>query len=118
MGKRMEENKQYAFDKYNLALGNIRALPYSISKTSALTLNNKIFPFVELYECTDVEKTAYYNKIRYDGMTVGIIDVIDNYVSEDHTNYFKGQLIRNTSALIDNHVLEDLKSELYKGVYI
>lgn len=116
--KRQQENRSFAIDNFNLSLGNIKALPYSISKTSALTANNKLFPFVEIYECTDVEKEAYYNKIRYDGMTIGVIDTISNYRSDSSSNYFKGQLIRNTGIKASTHEVEEINNELMKGVYI
>ena len=115
---RQKEARSYAIDNYNLQLGNVRALPVSITKTSALTANNKLFPFVEIYECTDEEKEAYYNKLRYDGMTVGKIDVLENYIQEGESNYFKGQLIRCDGDRVDNHILEEIGRELMKGVYL
>lgn len=112
--KRQRETKDYAIDNFNLQLGNVKALPNSITKTSAMTYNNKFFPFVEIYECTKEEKEAYVNKITYDGMTVGKIDKMSNYDS----GFFKGQLIRNESLAIDNHVMNEINNELMKGVYI
>ena len=115
---RQKEARSYAIDNYNLQLGNVRALPVSITKTSALTANNKLFPFVEVYKCTDEEKEAYYNKLRYDGMTIGKIDVLENYIQEGESNYFKGQLIRCDGDRVDNHILEEISRELMKGVYL
>lgn len=118
LNRRIEENRDFTIDNFNLQLGNIRALPYSITKTSAFTFNNKLFPFIEIYSCTDVEKEAYYNKLRYDGMTIGIIDTIERYKSGNYSNYFKARLIRNTSILGSTHEVQELSNELYKGVYI
>lgn len=116
--KRQAEARSYAVDNYNLQLGNIRALPNSITKTSALTYNNKLFPFVEIYECTDTEREAYFNKIKYNGMSVRIIDTITNYISGDASNYFRGRLIRMTNLGETNKFLETINDELLKGVYI
>ena len=116
--KRQAEARSYAVDNYSLQLGNIRALPNSITKTSALTYNNKLFPFVEIYECSEVEKEAYFTKIKYNGMSVRIIDEITNYLSDDASNYFRGRLIRMTNISEDNHYLEAINEELMKGVYI
>ena len=116
--KRQQEARNYAIDNYNLQLGNVRALPNSITKTSALTFNNKLFPFVEIYECSDVEKEAYFTKIRYNGMSVRIIDNIKSYVSLDASQYFRGRLIRMTNISEDNHYVETINEELMKGVYI
>ncbi|MBO7209713.1 MAG: hypothetical protein J6V44_01710 [Methanobrevibacter sp.] len=116
--KRQEEARNYALDNYNLQLGNIRALPNSITKTSALTYNNKLFPFVEIYECSEVEKEAYFEKLRYNGMSVRIIDKIRSYISDDNSQYFRGRLIRLTTVSEDNHYVETINEELMKGVYI
>lgn len=118
LNKRQQEARNYAIDNYNLQLGNVRALPYSITKTSPITYNNKLFPFVEIYECTDVEKEAYYKKIKYNGMSVRIIDVMNNYISSNNQNYFRGKLIRVTEISEDNHYVEIINEELMKGVYI
>lgn len=112
--RRQRETKDYSIDNFNLQLGNVRALPNSITKTSALTYNNKLFPFVEVYECSEEEKQAYYSKLTYDGMTVGKIDTMSNYTG----GFFKGQLIRNESLQLDNHMMSEINNELMKGVYI
>ena len=116
--KRQKEARSYAIDNYNLNLGNIKALPYSITKTSALTYNNKLFPFVEIYDCTDAEKEAYVNKIRWNGMTIGVVGKMRDYVSLDNSNYFRGKLIRLDTIAEDNHFLNAINEELLKGVYI
>ena len=116
--KRQQEARNYAIDNYNLQLGNIRALPNSITKTSALTLNNKLFPFVEIYECSDIEKEAYFKKILYNGMSVRVIGNIREYYSGEASQYFRGRLIRVTDISEDNHYVETINDELMKGVYI
>ena len=116
--KRQQETKSYMIDNFNLSLGNIRALPNSITKTSALTYNNKLFPFVEIYECSLDEKNAYYNKIFYNGMTIGVIDYIEKYMSYRYANYFRGKLIVFYETAVDNHIIEEINNELMRGVYI
>ena len=115
---RQREAKSYAMDNFNLSLGNIRALPYSITKTDALTYNNKLFPFVEIYECSEVEKQAYYNKIKYNGMSVRIIDQIDKYYSGSASQFFRGRLIRSDAIAEDSHYLQAVNAELMEGVFI
>lgn len=118
LNKRQQEQLKYSIDNFNLSLGNIRALPYTITRTSAITANNKLVPFLEYYSCTDKEKEAYLNKIRYDGMTIGIIDKMANYVSPNNANFFRARLIRLLDIPEDNHYIEAINEELMKGVYI
>lgn len=117
LDRRQTEAKNYAIDNYNLSLGNVRALPYSITKTSCLTANNKLFPFVEIYECKEEEKEAYYAKLKYDGMTVGKIGKIDEFRGSGE-NFFKGQVIRLPDLKDDSHVANAIYEEIMKGVYI
>ena len=118
LDRRQREARSYAIDNYNLNLGNVKALPNSITKTNALTLNNKLFPFVEIYECTSAEAEAYINKIRWNGMTLGVIGQMKKNESEDNSHYFRGKLIRFSDIGEDSHFLEAIDEELRKGVYI
>lgn len=118
----------YSKDLFGYQLGNIKALPQTISKVSAFNPNNKIFPIIEYYTCTDVEKTALLNKLAYNGMTVMTIGTIRDYMANNweyngikSKGYVKGQLIRFgpiDEFLDDFHLINSLASELYKGVYL
>lgn len=118
LDKSQKEQKSFMKDNFKLQLGNVRALPTTITKTSALTANNKIFPFLEIYECTAVEKEAYLNKIRWDGMTIGTVGTIADYESDNGSHYFKGRLLRFDTIAEDSHFLDAIDQELRKGVYI
>lgn len=113
---RQEETKSYQIDLYNMQLGNIKALPYSLTKSSALTYNNKIFPFLEFYDCTDEEKEALIKKLQYNGMTVGRIGTIQEFLQIDYS-FIQCQLIRLEIA-VETHIINTIYDELRKGVYI
>lgn len=115
-----KEAIDYKKDLFGYSLGNIQALPYGLAKTSAINANNKRFPFLERYSCTEVEKEALKAKIEADGMSVGVIGSIAEYAPEDgEWNYVKAQLIRveDSSALTANQFTA-LAEELYKGIYL
>lgn len=107
----------YTKDQFGYSLGNIKALPQGLSKTSALTYNNKIFPFLEYYTCTKEEKTALNNKIKYNGMTVMRIGTIREFLQQN-PSYIKGKLIRVTTAKEDFNYVNELANEFNKGVFI
>lgn len=77
--KRQEESRSFAIDNYKMSLDNIKALPNGITRTSAITANNKKVPFVEYYTCTETERNAFLNKLKYDGMTIGVIGKLSDY---------------------------------------
>lgn len=108
------EALNYKYDMYRYNLGNIQALPTSLSKTTAITANNKIFPMIEYYTCTEVEKNALKNKIKYNGMSIGRIGTISEFLQDDYT-YIKAQLIRLENIDNDTHYLNEVSNEVYKG---
>lgn len=117
------EALDYTKDNFGYQLGNIQALPQTISKVSAFNKNNKIFPVLEYYTCTDTEKTALRNKLKYNGMTIMTIGTIGDYATSGVTNtgeqYIKGQIIRLPSTLgEEHHLANQLVSEINKGVFI
>jgi hypothetical protein len=111
------EALDYTKDQFGYNLGNIKALPNSLSKTSAIVYNNKIFPFVEYYSCTEEEKEAFRNKLRYNGMTVMRIGRIIEYIRTART-YIKAKLIRIENINEDFHIANSIAGELDKGVFI
>ena len=114
--KLYNEALDYKQDLYGMQLGNIKAIPNSISKVSPYNPNNKIFPVLEYYTCTETEKQALKNKIKYNGMTVGRIGTINEFLQPDYS-YIKGKLIR-LETIEDTNYLNEIASEIYKGVFI
>lgn len=107
----------YTEDMFGYNLENIQALPYSITKVGAFVPTNKIFPFIEYYTCTDEEKQALKDKMKWNGMTVGIIGKISDYIINE-PSYIKGRIIRLESLAEDYHYATVIGEEITKGVYI
>ena len=112
-----QEAIDYRKDQFNYQLGNIKAIPYSIAKTSAFTYNNKIFPVLEYYTCTQEEKQALKDKIKYNGMTVMRIGTISQFLQSE-PSYIKGQIIRLEGTDNNFHVVNEIANEINKGVFI
>lgn len=138
--KMRQETMAYTKDMHNLQMQNIQALPNSLSKVDAFNQQNKCFPFVEIYDCTDEEKLNLCNKIKYTGMTVNrvgkLIDYVDSWSYPSQAGgddkwvlvsfpYIKGQLILSSGIDYvedwniheDNHFINALAQEISKGVY-
>jgi hypothetical protein len=122
--KLRNEAIDYRVDQFGYQLGNIKALPYGLSKISSLNENNKIFPFIEYYTCTDEEKEALKNKIAYNGASIGRIGTIREYLYqrkfENKTGfwYIKGKMIRLLDFGGDYQQLNVIASEMLKGIFI
>lgn len=122
--KLRKEAIDYTKDQFGYQLGNIQALPQSLSKVTAYNIDNKYFPFLEFYTCSEDEKKALANKIAYNGMTVMTIGSIADYISNQWSygditaeNYIKGKLIRSEDIDEDFHILNAIGNELNQGVY-
>lgn len=128
-----DEAKDLKQDLFGYNLGNIKALPNTLSTITSMTQANKYFPYVERYCCTERELQMIKDKITFNGMTVNAIgkyiDYKDNrfqrYPDVDNThNFFQAQLIHldNISPTErfngDYHVVNTIADELAKGIYV
>ena len=120
LNRQQQEAKSYTVDMYNYQLGNIQALPQSVSKSSPLTANNKLWPILEKFSCTDAEKTVLKNKIKYNSMTIMAIGSLSNYATSSDFDkvYVKGQLIRLDTIKDDFHLIDAIYQEVNKGFYV
>lgn len=113
------EALDYTKDMYGYNLGNIQALPNSLTKSSAFDINNKVFPFLEYYTATIEEKEALRDKIKYNGMTImrtGNLKTIIMTIPSQ--GYIKGKIIRLDNFNEDYHIANSIGSEVNKGFFI
>ena len=104
----------------SLSIGNIQAMPDTLTKVTAQNQNNKLFPFIEIYRATQIELDAFVNYIKWNGMTVGIVDQLNKWYNpseEASTNYIEADIIR-LDIPDDSHIVSEIANELRKGVYI
>lgn len=117
--KLQDEQLAARHDLFQLNLQTIRARPNTLSRTTVYNINNKYFPYIEYYSCTDQEREAFKNKIKYDGMTIGAIGYIQNYLNGTDRTFIKARVIRLPETVgEDYHVGQQIASELNQGVYI
>lgn len=104
-------------DLFNYNLQNIQALPQSVSKTAAFNINSKYVPFLEKYTCTEEEKNALRDKLKWQGMTVMRTGQIQDYVWADDT-YIEAMPLRLSGLSEDTHTAQAIAQELNMGTYI
>lgn len=117
--KLRDDARSSQFDMFNYQLGNVKALPNTLTKVSTYNINNKIYPFYEIYEATSEEIEALRQQLKWRGYNLGIIGQLSDFQVEG--KYFKGKLIRleenPDSYLGDSHLIENFNSELQQGIY-
>ena len=119
-----QESKDAKKDIFQMQLENIQAMPLSLTKVTAITYNNKIWPFIEEYDCKEEERVAIANYIRSNGMSLGIYDKAKNFINNTweyegikDRGFIKANIIKIDGIEDDTHMLNAINRELYKGVY-
>ena len=115
LAQQQAEARDFAVDQFQYQLGNIQALPQSMTKSTPLSYNNKVWPILEYFSCTDREKEVLKEKIKYNGMTVMAIGSLIDYSVAG--SYLKGQMIRLNNLNDDSHVANAIYEEVNKGFY-
>ena len=104
-------------DLYGYNLQTIKARPDTLTNVSAFNADNSIFPTLEYYTCTETEKQALRDKMKYNGMTVMRIGRIADFLLPE-PQYIKARIIRLEGMDEDFHLVNELVNEIYKGVFI
>ena len=118
MGKALREDQlDLTKDLYGYNLQSIKARPDALTKVSTFNSDNTIFPNLEYYTCTDVEKEALRYKIKYNGMTIMRIGKLSEFRKQEPT-YMKARIIRLEGTGEDFHLINEISNEIYKGVFI
>ena len=110
LGKRQKEEINYRKDMFNFSLQNIKAMPNTLTKTSAIVANTKYLPFIECYDATDEERDILRQYIEYNGMKAGYVGSINA------SGFVRANIIKYNESL-PAHEVDALNTELTKGVY-
>ena len=112
-----QEQKQASIETFNMQLGNVKARAQSLTRSTSYNINNKYFPYVEYFTCSDEELEAFNLQIQYRGMSVGVVGVIDDYLNPSSTTYIQGDLIE-IDITDDYHMAREIANVLKGGIRI
>lgn len=104
-------------DQYGYSLQNIQAVPTSLTRVGALNANNKLYPFIEIYTCTEEEKEALRNKLKYNGMTIERIGRVIDFIDSNNETFIQAKPIRLTQLADDYHMAQTISDELQSGLF-
>ena len=113
MRARQREDAQLNFE---YTLGNIKARPNTLTRVSAFNANNKVFPFIEVFDCTQTEKTVISNYLKWNGYTINAIGNLKDYVSPNiNETRIKGRIVFS-DIINDTHLYDEINYELGRGI--
>jgi hypothetical protein len=112
-----QEQMDYKRDIFSYNLQNIKAQPQTLTKVSGLDINNRLFPILEHYSCTQEEKLYFRNFLYYNGYRIERIGKLKDFVnSAQDYNYIEAEILR-LEANIEAHELDYLSQTLRNGIY-
>lgn len=123
------EALDYTKDQFGFQLGNIKARPHSLTKVGALNANNKLYPFVEIWTCTPEELKATAYKIAFNGMNVGVVDTLGNWINNSWSttlndgtvvssrHFIRAKMITFPGLNDESHYARVLANELDMGKF-
>lgn len=112
-----QEQRQASIDTFNMQLGNVKARNNTLSRGSSYDVDNKYFPIIEYYTCTDTELSALQKKLQYRGMTVEVVGTVEDYLNPNETTYIQGDLIE-IDITDDFHMAREIANVLRGGIRI
>ena len=118
--ERFNVNRRQTLEIFSYQLGNIKALPNTLTKISAYNVNNKYFPLVEVYGATSQEIKAFKDFLELRGFAVGacgdLFDFVNYYTAQ--RPFIKARIIRMDDFRGDSHMAEEIYKEIEEGVYL
>lgn len=113
-------NRQQAIDIHNYQLDNVKALPDTLTKVSSYNINNKYFPFIEEYTCTEEEVKAFIGYLRERNYKIGVVSTINDVLENGYNDYeyVKANVLRLPLIKDDFHLASTIAEELETGAYM
>ena len=97
----------------------MKAQPDTLTKVSSYNVNNKYFPFVEEYSCTDGEIDAFVAYLRERGCSIGVVSTVREALSQgEGGDYVKASVMRMPAIADDFHLASAIAEELETGAYM
>lgn len=107
---------------FNYQMDNIKSMPHTIKKLTAINEDTRIFPYIEVYSCSPKEEESFDYKIQYTGMTVMTTGKINDYIQAGIETFVQADLIRldisRSEETANNQIAVEIAAELEKGLYI
>lgn len=113
-----KDQREAVEQQHNWQLQNIQALPYSVSKVTNFNNEQPKVPYLEIYDCTDKEKTNFDNYLNLYSYSIGRYGKFSDYVKPTGRTWLQGSFVRLNGITDDSHYLAAITDEVKQGFYI
>lgn len=105
-------------DQFNMQLGNIKAMPNTVTKLGSVLADQPLVPYLEIYDCTDKEKNNFDNYLSLRSYAINRYGKLYDYVKATGRTFLKGIIVRLTGVSDDSHYVAAIADEVNQGFYI
>ena len=113
------DQREAMIQQHNWQLGNIKALPYSLSKATNFNNEQPKVPYLEIYDATDSEKDNFDRYLALNDYSINRYGKFSDYVKPGNKRTFlRGTPIRLKTITDDSHYLAAIADELKQGFYV
>lgn len=112
------DQRSAMIDQYNMSLGNIRAMPSTVTKLGSVLADQPLVPYLEIYDCTDKEKTNFDNYLNLYSYNISRYGKFSDYVKPTGRTFIRGTFVRLNGITDDSHYLAAITDEVKQGFYI
>lgn len=112
------DQRESMIQQHNWQLGNIKAMPYGVTKASNFNSEQPHIPYLEIYDCTDNEKNNFDNYLSLRSYTINRYGKLYDYVKATGRTFLKGIIVRLSAVNDDSHYIASIADEVNQGFYI
>ena len=113
------DQREAMIQQHNWQLGNIQALPYSLSKATNFNNEQPKVPYLEIYDATDSEKDNFDRYLALNDYSINRYGKFSDYVKPNNERTFlRGTPIQLKAITDDSHYLAAIADELKQGFYV
>ena len=105
-------------DQYNMSLGNIRAMPSTVTKLGSVLADQPLVPYLEIYDCSEQEKTNFDIYLSLKSYNISRYGKFSDYVKPTGRTWLQGTFVRLNGVNDDSHYLAAVADEVAQGFYI
>lgn len=113
------DQREATIQQHNWQLGNIQALPYSVSKATNFNNEQPKVPYLEIYDATDSEKDNFDRYLALNDYSINRYGKFTDYMKPNNKRTFlRGTPIRLEAITDDAHYAAAIADEVKQGFYV
>lgn len=109
-----DDTRQAAIDQFNYQIGNIRAMPDTVTKIATFNPDYKVYPVLEIYTCTEQEDINFREAVEWNGYDVQVYAQLN----ATDSGYIAGTVLRFDGLDLNAAETRDINYELNGGIYL